>query len=98
METIREYLTKRQVLARILGWLSGVAIAYSVFRFKLGWGPFGTYAVAILAIAVCAMWLLEQRLVRCPRCERALSGSMVLIGMKTITACPGCGVNLDERR
>jgi|HubBroStandDraft_6_1064221.scaffolds.fasta_scaffold290834_3 hypothetical protein len=96
METIRDCLLRRQITARILGWIICVAVLFAAFKSGLGWGPFGSYVVAILAILVFVLWLLNYRLVRCPRCDAPFQGTLSPQRADVAEKCHGCGANLRD--
>lgn len=95
--TIRAYLRLRALLARVGGWVILVAIFTAAFRYaKLSWGPYGLYAVAGALAIGGFLWVLEQQLVRCPRCDGSLTRLHTQISLGHANSCPHCGVSFDE--
>ena len=95
--TIREYLQRRAIFARILGWVVCVALLFALFRYRLhNWGPYGLYVVAGFAAMVGLLSVLQHQFVRCPRCQADLAKQFLSINTGKTQNCPQCGVSFDE--
>jgi DNA-directed RNA polymerase subunit RPC12/RpoP len=95
--TIRDHLKLRAFLARVGGWVCVVALLTVAFRYlKLSWGPYGLYAVAGALAIGGLLWVLEQQLVRCPRCNGSLTRLYTQISLGRANSCPHCGTSFDE--
>jgi DNA-directed RNA polymerase subunit RPC12/RpoP len=94
--TIRDYLKRREFLAKIAGWGCGVAAFYVAFRyFRDSSRPYAVYGCAIGLACIAVFWL-QQQLVRCPRCSGSLLRLYTQISFGDVQACPHCRASFDE--
>jgi DNA-directed RNA polymerase subunit RPC12/RpoP len=84
-------------VARVGGWVCLVLIFVVAFRYlKLSWGPYGLYAVIGAISAGGFVWMLQQQLARCPRCNGSLLRLYTQISLGRANSCPHCGASFDE--
>lgn len=97
--TIREYLQRRAIFARVLGWVVCVAILFAVFRYHpQNRGPYGLYVVAGFAALMGLLSVLQHQFVRCPRCHADLANQFLRINTGKTQNCPQCGVRFDDQQ
>ena len=95
--TIRDYLRRRELLARWVGWTCLVLIlagTWSLASPRVG--PYGLYLVASAVVAIAFLWVVQQQLVRCPRCSGSLIRLYTQISFGDVTSCPHCSAGFEE--
>jgi hypothetical protein len=95
--TIRDYLRRRELLARWIGWSCLALIltgTWSLTRPNVG--PYGLYLVGSLAAALAFLWVVQQQLVRCPRCGGSLIRLYTQISFGDVQSCPHCHASFEE--
>jgi hypothetical protein len=95
--TIRDYLRRRQLLARWVGWGFLVLIPTGMWSLaRPSVGPYGLYIVASAVVAVAFLWVVQQQLVRCPRCGGSLIRLYTQISFGDVRSCPHCHASFEE--